>query len=48
MTLQIGELGTAKKVWDAIKEKHVGADSVKEARLQNLMNEFDRLKMKES
>ena len=35
-------------MWDAIKARHVGADRVKEARLQTLMSEFDRIKMKES
>ena len=48
MILQVGKLDTAKKVWDAIKTRHVGADRVREARLQTLMTEFDRLKMKET
>ncbi|KAG7582462.1 GAG-pre-integrase domain [Arabidopsis suecica] len=48
LTLQVGKLNTAKKVWDAIKTRHVGADRVKEARLQTLMAEFERMKMKES
>lgn len=48
LILQVGELGTAKQVWNAIKTRHVGADRVKEARLQTLMTEFDRLKMKET
>lgn len=47
LILQVGELSTAKKVWEAIKTRHVGAERVKEARLQTLMNEFDRLKMKD-
>ena len=47
LTLQIGKKAdTAKKVWEAIKAKHLGAERVKEARLQTLMAEFDRLKMK--
>ncbi|KAG7533498.1 Zinc finger CCHC-type [Arabidopsis thaliana x Arabidopsis arenosa] len=48
LVLQIGELDTAKKLWEAIKSKHLGADRVKEARLQTLMAEFDRLKMKDT
>lgn len=48
LILQVGELDTAKKVWDAIKSRHMGADRVREARLQTLMSEFDRLKMKYS
>lgn len=31
LTLQVGELGTAKKVWDAIRARYVGAERVKEA-----------------
>lgn len=48
LILQLGDLDTAKAVWEAIKARHVGADRVKEARLQTLMAEFDRIKMKES
>ena len=48
LILQVGDLDTAKSVWDAIKARHVGAERVKEARLQTLMAEFDRLKMKDS
>ncbi|KAG7578674.1 Integrase catalytic core [Arabidopsis thaliana x Arabidopsis arenosa] len=48
LTLQIGELETSKSVWESIKTKHVGAERVKEARLQTLMAEFDRIKMKET
>ncbi|KAG7598736.1 Integrase catalytic core [Arabidopsis suecica] len=48
LVLQLGELSTAKQVWEAIKTKNVGAERVKEARLQTLMAEFDRLKMKDT
>lgn len=48
LVLQVGELKSAKKVWEAIKTRHVGAERVKEARLQTLMSEFDRLKMSET
>lgn len=48
LILQVSELNTAKKVWDAIKARHVGAERVKEARLQTLMSEFERLKMKDT
>ncbi|XP_009150440.1 uncharacterized protein LOC103873793 [Brassica rapa] len=47
LILQVGDLNTAKKVWDAIKARHMGAERVREARLQTLA-EFDRLKMKNS
>lgn len=32
-------------MWDAIKARHVGANRVREARLQTLMTEFDRMKI---
>ncbi|XP_013607955.1 uncharacterized protein LOC106435070 [Brassica napus] len=48
LVLQVGELSTAKKVWEAIKTRHVGAERVKDARLQTLMADFDRLKIKET
>lgn len=48
LVLQVGTLDTAKKVWEAIKTRYVGAERVKEARLQTLMTDFDRLKMKDS
>ena len=47
LMLQVGELDTAKAVWDVIKARLVGAERVREARLQTSMAEFDRLKMKE-
>ena len=46
--LQVGELNTAKKVWDYIKTKNVGAKRVKEARLQTLIAQFDCIIMKDS
>ena len=48
LVLQIGELDSPKDAWEAIKTRYVGAERVKEARLQTLMNQFDRLTMKET
>ncbi|XP_023636038.1 uncharacterized protein LOC111829953 [Capsella rubella] len=48
LMLQLGHLDTTKAVWDAIKTRNLGAERVKEARLQTLMVEFDRLTMKET
>ncbi|XP_013632784.1 uncharacterized protein LOC106416961 [Brassica napus] len=48
LVLQIGDLDNAKKVWEAIKSRHMGAERVKEARLQTLMSEFEKLKMKDN
>ncbi|XP_023749794.1 uncharacterized protein LOC111898102 [Lactuca sativa] len=48
LIMQIGDVESSKVLWDAIKARHVGADRVKEARLQTLMTEFNRLKMSDS
>ena len=48
LILQVGAIDNAKKVWDVIKARNMGADRVKEARLQTLMAEFDRLKMNDT
>ncbi|KAG7578131.1 Zinc finger CCHC-type [Arabidopsis thaliana x Arabidopsis arenosa] len=48
LILQVGDLGDAKQVWESIKSRHVGAERVKEARLQTLMAEFERIKMKDT
>ncbi|XP_013617870.1 PREDICTED: uncharacterized protein LOC106324452 [Brassica oleracea var. oleracea] len=45
LILQVGEQTASKEIWNAIKSRHLGADRVREARLQTLMTEFDRLKM---
>lgn len=37
-----------KAIWETIKTRHVGAERVREARLETLMANFDRLKMKEA
>ncbi|XP_052622199.1 uncharacterized protein LOC111909796 [Lactuca sativa] len=48
LILQVGMMDTAKEIWYAIKTRNLGADRVREARLQTLITEFDNLKMKES
>ncbi|GJT41469.1 uncharacterized mitochondrial protein-like protein [Tanacetum coccineum] len=45
LILQIGNLKTGKEMWEAIKTRKLGADRVKEARLQTLITEFENLKM---
>ncbi|XP_042752751.1 uncharacterized protein LOC122195232 [Lactuca sativa] len=47
LIIQIGEQESSKGLWEAIKSRHLGADRVKEARLQTLMSDFDRSKMTE-
>ncbi|XP_076929701.1 uncharacterized protein LOC143594223 [Bidens hawaiensis] len=46
--MQVGNLDSAKKIWNTIKTCNLGADQVKEAILQTLMNEFDGMRMKET
>ncbi|XP_013623877.1 PREDICTED: uncharacterized protein LOC106329780 [Brassica oleracea var. oleracea] len=48
LILQVGDLGSPKVIWEAIKTRNLGAERVKSARLQTLMNEFDRMKMEDS
>ena len=47
LILQVSDIDTSKGVWEAIRARHVGAERVKEARLQTLMAEFDIPKMKD-
>ena len=48
LILQECAMGMAKEIWDAIKTRHLGADRDSEARLQTLITELDKLKMKET
>ncbi|XP_076908568.1 uncharacterized protein LOC143565495 [Bidens hawaiensis] len=48
LIMQVDNQETAKDMWDAIKSYHLGADRVREARLQTLTTEFDNLKMRDS
>jgi hypothetical protein len=46
--LGMAEQETAKKVWDTLKEMHVGEECVKKARVQTLKRELDGMYMGES
>ncbi|GJV22478.1 hypothetical protein Tco_1371498 [Tanacetum coccineum] len=48
LVLQIENLKTGKEMWEAIKTHNLGADRVKEARLQTLITEFENLKMSDN
>ncbi|XP_018515120.1 uncharacterized protein LOC103873362 [Brassica rapa] len=48
LILQVGEVCYPKEIWGAIKSRNRGADSVREARLQTLINEFECLRMNDS
>ncbi|XP_048620011.1 uncharacterized protein LOC106393659 [Brassica napus] len=45
LILHVGDQTASKEIWNTIKSQHLGADRVREARLQTLMTKFDRLKM---
>nr|GEZ73778.1 uncharacterized protein [Tanacetum cinerariifolium] len=45
LVLYIRNLKTEKEMWEAIKTRNLGADRVKEVRLQTLITEFENLKM---
>ncbi|XP_024990740.1 uncharacterized protein LOC112525029 [Cynara cardunculus var. scolymus] len=46
--LLISKYKTAKAVWDALKTRHIGVNSVQQARLQTVKTEFEMLQMKEN
>ncbi|XP_023772790.1 uncharacterized protein LOC111921438 [Lactuca sativa] len=48
LILQIGNLKTGREMWEAIKTRNLGADRVKEARLQTLITKFENLKMSDN
>ncbi|GJR59145.1 ERD1/XPR1/SYG1 protein [Tanacetum coccineum] len=48
LVLQIKNLKTRKEMWKAIKTRNLGADRVKEARLQTLITKFKNLKMSDN
>lgn len=41
LILAVGNLDTSKKIWESIKSRYVGADRIREARLQTLMEDFN-------
>jgi len=45
--MQVAKKKTGKEVWDSLKTRFVGADRVRDARLQTLKSEFDAIQMKE-
>ncbi|XP_066357986.1 uncharacterized protein [Miscanthus floridulus] len=44
---KVAKKKTGKEVWECLKERFVGADRVRDARLQTLKCEFDALRMKD-
>ena len=47
LLMQVAMKKTAKEVWDSLKTRFIGADRVKNARLQMLKNDFDVIRMQE-
>lgn len=48
MLILLAEKVTAKEVWKALKTMYLGADHVKEAKVQTLKSKFEGLRTKES
>ena len=47
LLMQVAKKKKGKEVWDSLKARFVGAERVKDVRLQTLKAEFDALKMKD-
>lgn len=48
LILKIGDQDCPKEIWETVKSRNLGAERLKEARFKTLMNESERLKMKDS
>ncbi|KAD7480463.1 hypothetical protein E3N88_03599 [Mikania micrantha] len=48
LVLQVSQCKTSKEIWDSLKLRFVGADRVREARLQTLQSELESLKMNDT
>jgi hypothetical protein len=46
LLMQVAKKKTGKEVWESLKARFVGADRVRDARLQTLKSEFDAMTMK--
>jgi hypothetical protein len=47
LLMQVAKKSKGREVWDSLKARFVGAERVKDARLQTLKAEFDALRMKD-
>jgi hypothetical protein len=47
LLMQVAKKKTGKEAWDSLKARFIGADRVRDARLQTLRSEFDAIRMKE-
>jgi hypothetical protein len=45
--MQVAKKKSGKEVWDSLKARFVGADRVRDARLQTLKSDFDAVEMKD-
>ncbi|KAJ0432427.1 putative RNA-directed DNA polymerase [Helianthus annuus] len=48
LVFQVAQFHTAKEIWEALKTRYVGVERVREAKLEQLENEFESLKMRET
>jgi hypothetical protein len=47
LLMQVAKNTTAKEVWDCLKARFIGADRLRDARMQSLKSDFDALRMQE-
>jgi hypothetical protein len=47
LVLQVAHLTTAKEIWRALKNRFIGVERVRDARLQTLESEFENLRMRQ-
>jgi hypothetical protein len=45
--MQVAKKTTTKEVWDCLKARFIGADHLRDARMQSLKSDFDALHMQE-
>ncbi|KAJ0438214.1 putative RNA-directed DNA polymerase [Helianthus annuus] len=48
LVFQVAQFQKAKEIWEALKTWYVGVERVREAKIEQLENEFESLKMKET
>jgi hypothetical protein len=47
LVLQVAHLTTAKEIWKALRNRFIGVERVRDARLQTLESEFENLRMRQ-
>ncbi|XP_022004384.1 uncharacterized protein LOC110901936 [Helianthus annuus] len=48
LVFQVAQFQTVKEIWEALKTRYIGVERVREAKIEQLENEFESLKIKET